>query len=199
MIDYKLVTGALHFTNREKLNEELGWENFQTRFKFLGLCLFQKIHLHLTRPLIRKCMSDLDYAKKYLTCFKVGYSTYPNFGVKFKNSFFPFMTKCWNELDVSTQVMPLSEFKEQLKKDLKPTKFKHFSKGSKSGNSMLTRIRLNRSDLNLHKFSIGLSDSAGCICHANKESTIHYLTECFLYSGERQILFDLVEHYIPNF
>ena len=63
----------------------------------------------------------------------------------------------------------------------------------------LTRIRLNRSHLNLHKFSIGLSDSAGCICHANKESTIHYLTECFLYSGERQILFDLVEHYIPNF
>ena len=28
---------------------------------------------------------------------------------------------------------------------------------------------------------------------------MHYLTECFLYSGERQILFDLVEHYIPNF
>ena len=27
----KLVSGALHFTNREKLNIELGWENFQTR------------------------------------------------------------------------------------------------------------------------------------------------------------------------
>ena len=27
---------------------------------------------------------------------------------------------------------------------------------------------------------------------------MHYLTECFLYSGERRILFDLVEHYIPN-
>ena len=80
-----------------------------------GLCLFQKIHLHLTRPLIRKCMSDLDYAKKYLTRSKVGYSTYPNFGVKFKNSFFPFMTKCWNDLDVSTQIMQLSDFKIQLK------------------------------------------------------------------------------------
>ena len=195
----KLVTGALHFTNREKLNNELGWENFQTRIKFLGLCLFQKIHLHQTRPLIRKCMSDLDYAKKYLTRSKVGYSTYPNFGVKFKNSFFPFMTKCWNELNVSTQVMQLSDFKEQLKTDLKPIKYKHFSKGSKIGNSLFARIRLNRSDLNLHKFSIGLSDSAECICHANKESTIHYFTECFIYSGERQILFDLVEHYIPNF
>ena len=95
--------------------------------------------------------------------------------------------------------MKLSDFKEQLKTDLKPIKYKHFSKGSKIGNSLFARVRLNRSDLNLHKFSIGLSDSAECICHANKESTIHYFTECFIYSGERQILFDLVEHYIPNF
>ena len=30
----KLVTGALHFTSRDKLNTELGWENFYTRIKF---------------------------------------------------------------------------------------------------------------------------------------------------------------------
>ena len=63
----KLVCGALHFTSREKLNNELGWENFHTRIKFLGLSLFHKIHLHQTRPLVRKCMSKVDYAKKYLT------------------------------------------------------------------------------------------------------------------------------------
>ena len=97
------------------------------------------------------------------------------------------------------KLMQLSDFEEQLKNDLKPFKYKHFSKGSKIGNSLFTRIRLNRSDLNLHKFSIGLSESAESICHTNHESTIHYLTEFFLYSGERQILFDLVEHYIPNF
>ena len=26
-----LVCGAFHYTSREKLNSELGWENFQTR------------------------------------------------------------------------------------------------------------------------------------------------------------------------
>ena len=56
----KLVTGALHFTSRDKLNNELGCENFNTRIKFLGLSLLQKIHLHETRPLLRKCMSELD-------------------------------------------------------------------------------------------------------------------------------------------
>ena len=38
----KLVTGSLHFTSREKLNIELGWETIKDRIKFLGLCLFQK-------------------------------------------------------------------------------------------------------------------------------------------------------------
>ena len=195
----KLVTGALHFTSRDKLNIELGWENFQTRIKFLGLSLLQKIHKHETRPLLRKCMSELDYAKKYLTRSKGGYSPYPNFGVKYGNSFFPFMTKQWNNLNVSTQLMDLPDFKEQLKNDLKPKKLRHFSKGSKLGNTLLARIRLNRSDLNLHKFTIGLVDTSECLCHAKKESSIHYLIECFLYSGERQTLFTLVEHYIPNF
>ena len=41
----KLVTGALHYTSRDKLNNELGWENFQTRIHFLGLSLLQKIHI----------------------------------------------------------------------------------------------------------------------------------------------------------
>ena len=55
----KLVTGALHFTNKEKLNIELGWESFQQRIEFLGLSLFHKIHLFETRPLIRNCMTKV--------------------------------------------------------------------------------------------------------------------------------------------
>ena len=144
-------------------------------------------------------MTELDYAKKYLTRSKGGYSPYPNYGVKYGNSFFPYMTKLWNNLNVSTQLMALPDFKDQLKIEFKPKKIKHFSKGSKIGNTLLARIRLNRSDLNLHKFTIGFSETPECLCHAKKESSLHYLMECFLYSGERQTLYNLVEHYIPNF
>ena len=195
----KLVTGALHLTSKDKLNAELGWENFQTRIKFLGLSLFQKIHKYETRPLVRNCMSELDYSKKYMTRSKGGYAPFPNYGVKFKNSFFPYISNLWNKLEVSTQLLDLAEFKIQLKKELKPPRYKHFSKGSKLGNSLLTRVRLERSHLNSHKFNIGLSDSPECSCHAKTESSIHYLLDCFLYSGERQILFNLVEYYIPSF
>ena len=191
----KLVTGALHLTSRDKLNVELGWENFQTRINFLGLSLFQKIHKYQTRPLIRRCMSELDYSKKYLTRSRGGYSPYPNYGVKFKNSFFPYMSNLWNRLNVSTQLLELTEFKQELKKELKPVKYRHFSKGSKVGNCLLTRLRLERSDLNLHKFNIGQIDSPECSCHAKYESSLHYLIDCFL----NVTLSNLVESYIPNF
>ena len=60
----KVVTGALHFTSKDKLNTELGWETIMERGNFLGLNIFQKIHLHETRPLIRSCMPKLDLEQK---------------------------------------------------------------------------------------------------------------------------------------
>ena len=91
------------------------------------------------------------------------------------------------------------DFKLYTSKELKPKKFKYFSKGSKSGNSLLTRIRVGRSYLNQHKFSIGHTDSPQCLCHFREESPSHYFIDCFLYTPERQALFGLIEHYIPNF
>ena len=195
----KLVTGALHYTSREKLNNELGWESIQKRMQFLGLCIFHKIHLQETRPLVRKCLYKLDYEKKQLTRSKGGYKPYDNFGVKFQNSFFPYISKLWNNLKTSTQSLALPDFKDKLKIDMKPNKIKHFSKGSKTGNKLMTRIRMDRSDLNLHKFVIGLSDNPICMCHAKQESSLHFMIDCFLYSVERQTLFGLVEQYVPKF
>ena len=44
----KIVCGALHFTNKDKLNSELGWESIIERGDILGLNIFQKIHLQET-------------------------------------------------------------------------------------------------------------------------------------------------------
>ena len=69
VIDYRV----LHFTSKDKLNSELGWETIDTRIKFVGLSLFHKIHLRLTRPLVRNCLSQLDWEGN-----KGGYMPYPN-------------------------------------------------------------------------------------------------------------------------
>ena len=195
----KLVTGALHFTSQEKLNIELGWETIKKRIEFLGLSLFHKIHLHETRPLVRKCLTALDFEKRYEVRSKGGYLPYPKYGDKFRNSFFPFISKLWNNLSPSTQSKDLIDFKLQLRVDMKPSKIKCFSNGSKIGNSLLTRFRTGRTYLNLHRYTIGQVDEPTCICHAKEESPIHYMLDCFLYTTERQALFSLVEHYIPNF
>ena len=48
-------------------------------------------------------------------------------------------------------------------------------------------------------FTIGLSDSPECFCHFKVESPEHFFLDCFLFSLERQRLFDLIEHYVPQF
>ena len=193
----KLVTGALHLTSKEKLNTELGWESIQKRSDILGINIFHKIHSHETRPLIRTCMPKFDHDKRNLRS-KGGYIPFKSRGSKFDKSFFPYQTKHWNSLPRNIQSLDIENFKT-FTKTLKPKKYKHFQKGNKNTNSLLTRIRVGRSELSQHKFSVGQIDSPECMCHHREESPLHYFIDCFLYLQERQTMFQLFEHYIPNF
>ena len=51
------------------------------------------------------------------------------------------------------------------------TKVKHYPNGSKLGNKVMTQktqIRFGRSELNSHRFTIGLSENPEYISHTNK-------------------------------
>ena len=85
----KIVTGAYHFTSKDKLNLELGWETIKERGDLLSLNFFQKIHLQRTRPLIRACMQKLDIEKTCNTRSKGGYIPFKYKGDKFNNSWSP--------------------------------------------------------------------------------------------------------------
>ena len=65
----------------------------------------------------------------------------------------------FHSLPKKIQCKNLDDFKNYTKKELKPPKYKHFSSGTKHGNIVLTRIRVGRSFLNEHGFTIGLADS----------------------------------------
>ena len=104
------------------------------------------------------------------------------------------MTKLWNNLPPNIRCKDINDFKYFLKLELKSPKIKHFSKGSKYGKSLLTRVCVGQSELNLHKFSVGVVEKPDCACHEKKVSIKHYLLDCFLYTNERQKLFLLVEH-----
>ena len=194
----KLVTGALHLTSREKLNSELGWETIKTRIDYLGLCLFQKINLAETRPLVQSCMTAKNFGDKKSKQFG-HYKKHPNFGVGFSKSFFPYFTNKWNSLSRSTKNHDLIDFKNELKSQLKPTKNKFYEFGSKLGNKLITRLRVGRSYLNSHSYAVGKSESPSCLCHEKQETTRHYLLHCFLYVIERQQLFDQVKEIVKKF
>ena len=54
--------------------------------------------------------------------------------------------------------------------------------------------------MNTHSFQIGFSESPKCLCEHQNENSLHYITECWLYTEERRILYDQVEqNFIPNF
>ena len=69
-------------------------------------------------------------------------------GEKFNNSFFPNTLKIWNALPRHIKSKNIEEFKECTKNEFKPPRYKHFARGSKLGNTLLTRIRVGRSSLN---------------------------------------------------
>ena len=116
----KLVTGAYHLTNREKLNLELGWESIQQRCDILCLNIFHKIHLQETRPLIRSCMPKPDLGNKYFIRSKGGYIPFKRLRFKFDQSFFPHATRLWNNLPNYVKCKNLTDFKEYIKINIKP-------------------------------------------------------------------------------
>ena len=143
-------------------------------------------------------MLKLDIENKFITRSKGGYIPFKNLGSKFKASFFPHTALLWNYLPKTAQCKDLFDFKQFTNKDIKPPKFKHFARGNKFSNPLLTKVRVSRSDLNQHKFTIGLVDSPQCLCYFREESPSNFFLDCFLYLLERQTLFDLIEHYIPK-
>ena len=194
----KLVSSTPHGTSQIKLETELGWESIQDRVNNLGLTLFHKIHLNKTRPLIKTCMPTRNLNNINLRS-NGNYVPFPFRGVKYGKSFFPYFTKRWNMLPKNVQIKNHDDFKLYIKES-KPKRYKFYARGDKYKCSLLTKIRVGRSDLNVHRFSIGLSDTEKCICTSNsKETPLHFLVQCQRYTEQRQTLFNKITSFIPNF
>ena len=120
----------------------------------------------------------------------------------YANSFFPYFTKKYNLLDKNIRNQNMQEFKASMAEKLKPSKRKQYATGFKHPNSLLASIRLGRSELNAHKFRIGLAPTMACeqCDNITPESPIHFLTSCTHFTEMRQTLYGQIEReFIPNF
>ena len=128
------------------------------------------------------------------------FTQYPRYGSKFNNSHFPYFCKKWDSLNRGLKNTVLfCDFKTKLKNRLKPEKFRHYSYGSRLANKLWTRLRLGRTYLNSHGFAIQKVNSPSCMCHFKNETPLHYLLDSFLYTFERQSLFDQVSQLVTWF
>ena len=52
----------------------------------------------------------------------------------------------------------------------------------------MDQVRLERTKLNSHIYTIGISTTQGCLCGHKYETTEHFLLNGFLYTFERNVL-----------
>jgi len=174
-------------------------ECIRDRADILGYSIFHKINRGETRDLVKSCLSSRILCPQTLRFG--GFVPFAYHNAKFANSYFPYFTSKYNKLDNKVKSLDTADFKLHIATQIKPSKYKHYSRGSKHGNTLLTRIRVGRSYLKSHSYSIGMSDTNTCSCNDTViESSLHFITQCPMFAVQRRILYDQVEqNYIQQF
>ena len=101
--------------------------------------------------------------------------------VNFNNSFFLLCSQEWNNLsdDIKSLPLPIS-FKKASLSFVKTSENSVFAIHDNNGIKLLTRLRLNFSHLNEHKFRHNFLDTLNpmCSCGSEPETTAHFLLRC---------------------
>ena len=123
----------------------------------------------------------------------------------FENSFFPYQIKKWLKLSEEIRsIEPSKQFKKTILDFIRPKENSIYAIHDISGLKLLTRLRLNFSHLNEHKFLHNFKDTINpmCSCGFEPETTDHYLLRCKLYTDLRLDLLNnihTINQYLKNF
>ena len=175
-------TGAFKGTSGERPYQELGLESLKDRRWHRKLCFFYKI----VKRLLPEYLTS--YLKLHNNPFYQTRSTTKNIvkqtasrTVNFNNTFFLRCSQKWNNLsdDINLLPSPIS-FKKALLSFFKTSKNSVFAIHDNNGIRLLTRLRLNFSHLNEHKFRHNFLDNLNpmCSCSSEPETTAHFLLCC---------------------
>ena len=193
------VSGSWRGTNTDKLFWELDWKSLAHRRWYRRLCLFYKI-INNGTP---------EYTRRYLPTFKqnpydlgrssifVEDQTNTN---RYSNSFYSYCVKAWNNLDPTIRNLSnISQFKNALQQLIRPKKRYLFRINDRVSVNLLTRLRVDFSDLKFHKFNHRFNcDSPLCPCGQSSESTVHFFLHCQLCTDLRRVLLDSVSEIVLN-
>ena len=113
---------------------------------------------------------------------------------RYANTYFQNCPKEWNQLDVTLQSsQTISEFKRRLIQLVAPPKRSMFNIHDLDGVKLLTRLRVEFSDLRSHRFHHNFHcPDPSCLCKTGIEDNEHFLQHCPRFTSQRKGLLDLV-------
>ena len=181
----RIVTGGTRLTSLNKLTEETRWETLADRRKNHKLILFHKMLNNKTPEYLSNLVPNIvgrrhDYNTRQTQNIQNVFTRTS----LYSEYFLPSTVKLWNNLENTVRNCDsLSIFKNQIKLQNERVPI-HFYIGSRQGQVLHTRLRLNCSSLNSHLFFRNLIDSPLCAC-GEVETTPHYLIHCPRYTNIR--------------
>ena len=191
----RLITSTPRRTPTAGLLKELGWTTLENRRRVHRLQLYHKLKAddHVPNYIKNIIPSTRNPAPGVILRSTQNHElSIPRARTAaYARSFIPKTTRTWNELPNSLRNENSHRlFKKKLvmREDHQSDHF-YLTIGSKLGNMLHTRIRLNASDLKEHRTGLGKSESPTCDCGASKESTEHFILSCPLFLSARTWLF----------
>ena len=176
------ITGAIHGTSQTKLYNELGIESMKLSPWFRRLCYFFKIQ----SSGLPQYLNDL-IPKPFLR-YTTRFSPLPNFKVRtelFRNSFFPYtMNQCNNSNNIIKSSELYLMFRKRMFNLINPKCNETYGIHKPTRLKLLTRLRLDLSYLNDHKFNYNFRDCINqlCSCSLSVENNVNFFLHCHHFS-----------------
>ena len=188
-------------TSREKIYDELGLHSLAKRRWRSKLIFFYKIVNHLLPDYLYSYLDFYSQENYHLrsasTC---AIRPFPWRTKSFKKSFFPHCVNEWNNLTAKIRnAKSINIFKKSIINEKQENSL--FRVYDPLGVKLLTRLRLQFSHLNEHKFRHGFSDTGNPVraCGTEIETTEHFFLRCHLYRTQRLELFESLRKVDSNF
>ena len=182
-VQYKaalIVTGCIKGTSMVKLYDEVGWESLNARRIYHRFLLYYQIRNNEKPAYLKKHIKALPERRT----------------LRYERSFFPFCKLNWDFLDDDIKnAATVGIFKSKYITKIRPPKRNVFDVRDKYGLSLLTRLRVDFSDLREHRFRHNWNcPSPICKCNSENESTEHFLLRCPLHNIQRHDLFSALSN-----
>ena len=148
------------------------------------LCYFRKIFYTHSPSYLFDYLPSRTISQRYPNCF----NSFNCRTVSFQNYFFPHSVNQWNQLNPEIRnSTSLHIFRKGLFRLIKPLENSIYNIHDPLGIKLLTRLRLEFSQLRDHKFRHNFQDTLNpmCTCSLEPENTSHFLLHCHNHDNPR--------------